>query len=77
VSHENVEVVKRCLTAFNAHDIARWSSFLDSQLELVDHRAAVGEDVMSGIEAARRQVEGWFEAFPGPPSGNGGVHRRR
>ena len=64
MSQENVEAIQRCLAAFNAHDIAAWSSLLDSDFELVDHMAAVGEDVVSGVEATRRQLEGWFDAFP-------------
>jgi ketosteroid isomerase-like protein len=64
MSQENVKVVQRCLAAFNAHDVTAWSSLLDSEFELVDHMAAVGEDVVSGIEATRRQLEGWFDAFP-------------
>ena len=64
MSQENVEIVRRCMAAFNAHDIAGWSSFLGSEFGFVDHRAAVGEDSASGIEAVRRQLEGWFEAFP-------------
>src|SRR5690242_19081325 len=64
MSQENVELVRRCIAAFNAHDIAGWSSFLSSGFQFVDHMAAVGEDSASGIRAVRRQVEGWFEAFP-------------
>ena len=35
-----MEIVRRCIAAFNAHDIAGWSSFLGSEFEFVDHMAA-------------------------------------
>jgi ketosteroid isomerase-like protein len=64
MSQENVEILRRANAAFNAHDIAGWLSLLDPEFELVDHMGAVGEDVVSGLEATRRQIEGWFDAFP-------------
>jgi ketosteroid isomerase-like protein len=63
MSQENVEIVKRGNAAFNAHDIEDWLTFLDPEIEFVDHMGAVAEG--SGIEAIRRLlVEGWFEVFP-------------
>ncbi len=64
MSQENVEIVKRVVEAFNAHDVEQWLSFYDPEFEFVDHMGAVAEERGSGIEAIRRQVEGWFEAFP-------------
>jgi ketosteroid isomerase-like protein len=64
MSQENVEIVRRAADAFNAHDVERWLSFYDREIEFVDHGGAVAEEQMSGIEAIRRLVEGWFEAFP-------------
>jgi ketosteroid isomerase-like protein len=39
-------------------------SFLAPEFEYVDHMGAVAEVEGSGIDAIRRQVEGWFDAFP-------------
>ena len=64
MSQENVELVRRWFAAFNAHDIAAFTSFLSSDYEFVDHMAAAGEESASEIGAIRRQAEGWFDAFP-------------
>src|SRR3954453_21931922 len=64
MSDENVEIVRRAVEAFNAHDTDRWVNFLDPDFEFVDHMGAVAEQTGSGIETIRRMVEGWFEAFP-------------
>jgi ketosteroid isomerase-like protein len=64
MSRENVEIVKRAVDAFNAHDLDRYLRVLDPEFEFVDHGGAVAEEQGSGIEAIRRLVEGWFEAFP-------------
>jgi ketosteroid isomerase-like protein len=64
MSEENVEVVKRAIEAFNAHNVEQWLSFLAPEFEFVDHMGAVAEERGSGLDAIRRQVEGWFEAFP-------------
>src|SRR6476469_1101944 len=64
MSQENVEVVKGAVDAFNAHELDRYLSFLAPEFEYVDHMGAVAEVEGSGIDAIRRQVEGWFDAFP-------------
>jgi ketosteroid isomerase-like protein len=64
MSQENVEIVKGAIDAFNDHDLDRYLGFLAPEFEFVDHMGAVAEEQGSGIEAVRRQVEGWFEAFP-------------
>jgi ketosteroid isomerase-like protein len=64
MSRENVEIVKRAVDAFNAHELDRYLSFLAPEFEYVDHMGAVAEVQGSGIDAIRRQVEGWFDAFP-------------
>ena len=64
MSQENVEIVTRAVDAFDADDVEQWLSFYDPEIEFVDHGGAVAEEQMSGLEAIRRLVEGWFEAFP-------------
>jgi ketosteroid isomerase-like protein len=64
MSQENVELVRSVMEAFNGHDLKGWLSFLDPEFEFVDHGGAVAEESGSGIETARRLVEGWFETFP-------------
>ena len=64
MSQENVEVVKGAVDAFNDHDLDRYLSFLAPEFEFVDHMGAVAEEQGTGLDAIRRQVEGWFEAFP-------------
>ena len=64
MSQENLEVVKGAVDAFNAHELDRYLSFLAPEFEYVDHMGAVAEVEGSGIDAIRRQVEGWFDAFP-------------
>jgi ketosteroid isomerase-like protein len=64
MSQENVEIVKRAIDAFNAHDLNRYLGFLNEEFEFVDHMGAVAEEQGSGIEAIRHQIEGWFDAFP-------------
>jgi ketosteroid isomerase-like protein len=64
MSQENVEVVKGAVDAFSAHELDRYLSFLAPEFEYVDHMGAVAEVEGSGIDAIRRQVEGWFDAFP-------------
>jgi ketosteroid isomerase-like protein len=64
MSQANAEIVRRWTAAFNAHDIEGWLGFLDSEIEFVDHMAAVAEESGSGIETIRRLVEAWFEVFP-------------
>jgi len=64
MSQENVEVVEGAVDAFIAHELDRYLSFLAPEFEYVDHMGAVAEVEGSGIDAIRRQVEGWFDAFP-------------
>ena len=64
MSQENVEIVKGAVDAFNAHELDRYLSFLAPEFEYVDHMGAVAEVQGSGIDAIRRQVEGWSDAFP-------------
>ena len=64
MSQENVEVVKGAVDAFNAHELDRYLSFLAPEFEYFDHMGAVAEVQGSGIDAIRRQVEGWFDSFP-------------
>jgi len=64
MSQENVEILKRINAALNARDFDGWLSHLDPEFEMVDHMGAVGEETGTGIDAIRRQVEGWFEVFP-------------
>ena len=64
MSQENVEIVKGAVDAFNAHELDRYLSFLAPEFEYVDHMGAVSEVQGSGVDAIRRQIEGWFDAFP-------------
>jgi ketosteroid isomerase-like protein len=64
MSAENVELIRRANAAMNAHDVAALVAFLDPAFEFVDHQGAVGEESGSGVEAIRRQLEGWVEVFP-------------
>jgi ketosteroid isomerase-like protein len=64
MSQENVAIVKRAVDAFNAHDVEQWLSFIAAEFEFVDHMGAVAEERGTGRDAFRRQIEGWFEAFP-------------
>ena len=64
MSQENVEVMRQAFAAFNAHDLERWAAFWDPDLVLIDHMGAPAEESVSGLEALRRQVEGWLETFP-------------
>src|SRR5947209_6657285 len=64
MSRENVEIVKRANTAFNAHEVEAWLGHLHPKFEFVDHMGAVAEESGSGIETIRDQAKGWFEVFP-------------
>jgi len=64
MSRENVEIVRGANEAFNAHDVDGWISFLSPDYEFVDHMGAAAEESGRGIKTIRRQVEGWFDAFP-------------
>jgi ketosteroid isomerase-like protein len=64
MSQENVQIVRRAVDAFNAHDLEGWLSFYGPEFEFVDHGGALAEERASGTEAVRRLVEGWFDAFP-------------
>jgi ketosteroid isomerase-like protein len=64
MSEENVEIVKRANAAFNAHDLDAWATFLDPEFEFVDYMGAVGEEAGAGLDAFRRQAQGWLETFP-------------
>ncbi len=63
MSQENVEVVKGAVDAFNAHELdGTWSP--RSGVRICRSHGAVSEVEGSGIDAIRRQIEGWFDAFP-------------
>lgn len=64
MSRENVEIIRQANEAFNAHDLERWVSYFDPDVQLVDHQGAVAEESASGIDEVRRVAEGWVEAFP-------------
>ncbi len=64
MSRENVDILRMCNAAFNAHDLEGFLGFLAPEFEFVDHMGAVGEQSGSGIGTLRRQIEGWLETFP-------------
>ncbi len=64
MSHENVEVVRRALSAFADTGPDSLAEFYDAN---IDHRAAEGapDDVgeIRGLAAFRRHVEEWIDMF--------------
>jgi ketosteroid isomerase-like protein len=63
MSQENVEVVRRCLEAFNRGDFEASVAFLDENVEWHDPPDVPDGGVHRGPEEVRRWTAGWLAAW--------------
>jgi ketosteroid isomerase-like protein len=66
MSQENVNTVLAFHSAFNQGDMDRYFAFYDPEIEFHDTPGFPGPGVHRGLEAVRRHVEDWLEAWVEP-----------
>jgi ketosteroid isomerase-like protein len=66
MSQENVNTVLTFHSAFNQGDMDRYFAFFDPEIEFQDRPGFPGPGVHRGLEAVRRHVEDYREAWVEP-----------